>query len=262
LPSPPNPGLPQVWNTPQILHWRSIQCGGQWIPFANVPITATLLRRGGNFRFVTRNNGVVFDEAYVGPALAVAPGVGSVCPPGVSISKVRLTPSVLAADGNAATTSAASATARPAGTALQWSFTGLNFGAAFVAPAPGAGNPAVITSGNVAGSVTVRAADVANPGCFAEGRLTLQQVRIGPIRFSPAVIPAGVGNSSRATVPTSPGARAVNWTIQGPNLGCVITRNPDNSANIVRGAQRGRITVRATDQLDATKFNDASLVIN
>ena len=100
-----------------------------------------------------------------------APAAGSVCPAGVSVSRVRLIPSVLAADGNAATTSAATATARPAGTALQWSFTGLNFGAAFVNAAPGAGNPTVITTGNIAGSVTVRAADAANPGCFAEGRL-------------------------------------------------------------------------------------------
>ena len=274
LPSPPGPGLPQVFDTPQILYWRSEQCSAapavaptaadHWVPFTNVAITAALVRRGGNFFFETRDNGVLATprDPYAGPALVAAPVAGSVCPPGVSVSRVRLIPSVLAADGNAATTSAATATARPAGTALNWSFTGLNFGAAFINPAPGAGNPAVITTGNIAGSVTVRAADAANPGCFAEGRLRLQQVRIGPIRLSPAAIPAGAGNSSRATVSTSPGTRAVNWTIQGPNLGCVITRNPDNSANIVRGAQRGRITVRATDQSDATRFNEASLVLS
>lgn len=274
LPSPPNPGLPQVLNTPQILYWRSEQCsaapaaaaapGDHWVPFSNVSITGKLLQRGANFFFETRDNGVLSTppDPYGGPALVAAPAAGSVCPAGVSVSRVRLIPSVLAADGNAATTSAATATARPAGTALQWSFTGLNFGAAFVNAAPGAGNPTVITTGNIAGSVTVRAADAANPGCFAEGRLRLQQVRIGPIRFSPAAIPAGAGNSSKATVTTTPGTRTVNWTIQGPNLGCVITGNPDNSANIVRGAQRGSITVRATDQLDAAKFNEASLVLS
>jgi hypothetical protein len=274
LPSPPRPGLPQVFDTPQILYWRSEQCSAapavapaaadHWVPFTNVAITAALVRRGANFFFETRDNGILATprDPYAGPALVAAPVAGSVCPPGVSVSRVRLIPSVLAADANAATTSAATATARPAATALNWSFTGLNFGAAFVNPAPGAGNPAVITTGNIAGLVTVRAADAANPGCFAEGRLRLEQVRIGPIRLSPAAIAAGAGNSSRATVSTSPGTRAVNWTIQGPNLGCVITRNPDNSANIVRGAQRGRITVRATDQLDATRFNEASLVLS
>jgi hypothetical protein len=274
LPSPPNPGLPQVWDTPQILYWRSEQCSAapavaptaadHWVPFTNVAITAALVRRGGNFFFETRDNGVLATprDPYAGPVLVAAPAAGSVCPAGVSISRVRLVPAVLAADGNAATTSAATATVRPAGTALQWSFPGLNFGAAFVNATPGAGNPAVVTTGNVAGTVTVRAADAANLGCFAEGRLRLQQVRIGPMRLNPPAIPAGAGNRSRATVSTSPGTRAVNWTIQGPNLGCVITANPDNSANIVRGAQRGRITVRATDQRDATRFNEASLVLS
>jgi Domain of unknown function (DUF4157) len=261
LPSPPNPGLPQVLNTPQILYWQSTQCG-QWVPFANIPITATLLQRGANFRFVTINNGIRHDEAYIGPALAAAPGVASVCPAGTRVSKVRLVPSVLAADGNAATTAAATAQVRPAATALQWSFTGLNFGAVVVTPTPGAGNPAQIQTGNVAGKITVRAAVVGTPGCFAEGRLTLQRIHIGPISFSPAIIPAGVGNRSRATVGTQPGRREVDWTIQGPALGCVITRNPDNSANIVRGAQRGRVTVRATDHRDATKFSEASVVLS
>jgi hypothetical protein len=262
LPSPPNPGLPQAWHTPQILYWRSIQCGGQWVPFANINITATLLQRGANFRFVTINNGIRHDEAYIGPALAAAPVVASVCPAGTRVSKVRLVPSVLAADGNAATTAAATAQVRPAATALQWSITGLNFGAVVVTPTPGAGNPGQIQTGNVAGKITVRAAVVGTPGCFAEGRLTLQRIHIGPISFSPAIIPAGVGNRSRATVGTQPGRREVDWTIQGPALGCVITRNPDNSANIVRGAQRGRVTVRATDHRDATKFSEASLVLS
>jgi hypothetical protein len=261
LPSPPNPGLPQTFNTPQILYWQSDQCGGQWIPFANVVITATLLRRGGNFRFVTRDNRVPHDDPYGGAAFAGAAAAAPACPAGVSVSRVSLIPPVLAADGNPATTSAATARVRPAGTALQWSFPGLNFGAAFVNPAPGAENPAVIRTGDVTGRITVRAAVVGNLGCFAEGRLRLQQVQIGPIRFSPRSIRPGAGNTARARVRIRPGRRDVNWTIEGPALGCVITQNPDNSANIVRGAQRGRITVRATDQRDATKITDASLVL-
>ena len=124
LPSPPGPGLPQVFDTPQILYWRSEQCSAapavaptaadHWVPFTNVAITAALVRRGGNFFFETRDNGVLATprDLYAGPALVAAPVAGSVCPPGVSVSRVRLIPSVLAADGNAATTSgAATATA-------------------------------------------------------------------------------------------------------------------------------------------------------
>ena len=271
LPSPPNPGLPQVVDTPQILYWRSDQCsaaaaaavavpGDHWVPFTNVAITGTLLQRGANFRFVTRDNRVPLNDPYRGPAFAGA-AAAPVCPAGVSVSRVRLIPPVLAADGNPATTSAATARARPAATALQWSFPGLDFGAAFINPTPGAGNPAVIRTGTVAGRITVRAGVVGNLGCFAEGRLRLRQLQIGPIRFSPRSIRPGGGNRARATVRTRPGRRDVNWSIEGPALGCVITRNPNNSANIVRGAQRGRITVRATDQRDATKFSEASLVL-
>ncbi len=258
LPSPPNPGLPQVLSTPQILYWRSEQCTtgaaavpavtDHWVPFTNVAITATLLRQRGRFRFVTRDNGVPFNERYRGPDL-------------VTVSRVRFNPPRLAADNNPATTSDAAARVTPATTALQWSFQGLNLGASIVNPTPGAGNPAVIRTGNIAGRVTLRATAVGHPLTFAEGRLRLQEVSIGAIRFRPASIRPGAGNTTRATVRTTPRGRNVDWSIVLPNLGCAIVRNADNSATITRGAPRGRITVRATDQRDAAKFNEVSLVL-
>ena len=101
----------------------------------------------------------------------------------------------------------------------------------------------------------------ATPGCFTEGWLKMQEVEIGPsIRFSPGTVRAGA--TTRATVSTTPGARIVVWSITGPALGAAIAANPDNSATITAGAAVGRITIRATDQRDATRFAEASLVIS
>ena len=225
------------------------------MPFANVPITATLLQRGANFRFVTINNGIRHDEALYRPGFSrcsssclgmpsrelVSPKFVSsprswqpmVMPPPPPLRRRRLDLQPPPCNGQSQ---------------------GLNFGAVVVTPTPGAGNPGQIQTGNVAGKITVRAAVVGTPGCFAEGRLTLQRssywshLVAAPLSYLPVL-----GNSARATVGTQPGRREVDWTIQGPALGCVITRNPDNSANIVRGAQRGRVTVRATDHRDITR---------
>lgn len=107
----------------------------------------------------------------------------------------------------------------------------------------------------------VRAALTATPGCFTEGWLRMQQVEIGPaIRFDPGSV--RVGATTRARVATKPGSRIVVWSILPPALGAVIVGNADNSATITAGAQPGRITVRATDQRDATRFAEASLVIS
>ena len=269
LPSPPNPGLPQVLNTPQILYWRSDQCspapaappaaaaGDHWVPFVNVPIKATLLRRGANFFFITSDNGVPTPaEPYIGTALAPAAApVASVCGAGEGLSNVTFSPGTIAADGSGLTTTAATVNVRPGGNLVTWSFPGPNFGATILRQ----GNPALFGAGNIAGQVVVRVAMTATPGCFAEGRLGMREVEIGPaISFSPATVRAG--GTTRARVSTKPGPRIVLWTIVGPPLGAVIAANPDNSATITAGAV-GRITIRATDQRDATKFTEVSLVI-
>jgi hypothetical protein len=271
LPSPPNPGLPQLMDTPQILHWRSDQCspapaappaaapGDFWVPFVNVPIKANLLRSGANFFFQTSDNGVATrPEPYVGPALAAGPApAASACGAGEGMSSVSFRPDTIAADGSPLTTTAATVRERPGGSLVTWSFTGPTFGAAIVAQ----GNPALFSAGNTAGQVRVRAALTATPGCFAEGWLTMKEVEIGPaISFAPATLRVG-GGTTRARVSTKPDARVVVWTIVGPALGAVIVRNGDNSATITSGAQGGRITIRATDQRDATRFADASLPI-
>ena len=258
LPSPPNPGLPQVLTTPQILYWRSEQCG-QWIPFQNVPIDFILRRnRAGAFQTITINNRVPSPpEAYAGPALA-APGApaGSVCNPGEGLSNVTFAPAVIGADASAQTTTAGSVRVRPGGNQVTWSFPGPNLGAGIAAQ----GNPALFTPGNIAGQVRVRVEMAANAACFAEGWLRMQEVVIGPgIKFSAASVRPG-GNI-RATVPTKPGPRIVVWSIQGAALGSVIVNNADSSATITAGAQVGRITIRATDDRDATRFADKSLVI-
>lgn len=271
LPSPPNPGLPQVMDTPQILYWRSDQCspaaaappaaapGDHWVPFVNVPIKATLLRRGANFFFQTSDNGVATPlEPYIGTALAAGPApAASACAAGEGVSNIRFNPGTIAADASAMTTTAATAQVLPGGTLITWSFPGPNFGANIVAQ----GNPALFSAGNIAGQVRVRAALTATPACFTEGWLRMQEVEIGPaIRFSPGTVRSG--GTTRATVTTKPGSRAVTWSIIPPALGAVIVRNPDNSATITAGAQVGRVTVRATDQRDVTKFAEASLIIN
>jgi hypothetical protein len=270
LPSPPNPGLPQVMDTPQILYWRSDQCsagaaapptaapGDHWVPFVNVPIKATLLRRGANFFFQTSDNGVPTPlEPYIGPALA-APGApaASACAAGEGLSNVRFSPDTIAADGSALTTTAGTVQARPGGNLVTWSLPGAAFGVNIVAQ----GNPALFSAGTIAGSVRVRAALTATPGCFTEGSLRMQEVEIGPaIRFSPGSVRTGATTTAR--VSTKPGNRIVVWSIQPPALGAAIVGNPDNSATITAAAQLGRITVRATDQRDATRFAEASLVI-
>ena len=271
LPSPPNPGLPQLFDTPQILYWRSDQCSpapaappaagpaDHWVPFVNVPIKANLFARRGNFFFQTSDNGVsTAPEPYIGPALAAGPPpVGSVCPAGESLSNITFSPASIAADASPLTTTAGTVVVRPGGSLVTWSFPGPTFGATIVAQ----GNPALFGAGNIAGRVRARAALTATPACFAEGWLRMEEVEIGPaIRFRPASVRAGA--TTRATVPTKPGARVVLWSIQGPALGAVIARNPDNSATVTAGAQVGRITIRATDQRDATRFTEASLVIN
>ena len=271
LPSPPNPGLPQVMDTPQILYWRSDQCSvgpaappvaapaDHWVPFVNVPIKATLLRRGGNLFFQTSDNGVSTPlEPYVGVALA-APGApaASACGAGERLSNMTFSPGTVGADGSPLSTLAATVQVRPGGNQLTWSFPGPNFGANIVAQ----GNPALFSAGTIAGQVRVRAALTATPGCFTEGWLKMQEVEIGPsIRFSPGTVRAGA--TTRATVSTTPGARIVVWSITGPALGTAIAANPDNSATITAGAAVGRITIRATDQRDATRFAEASLVIS
>jgi hypothetical protein len=271
LPSPPRPGLPQLLDTPQILYWRCDQCspaalappnaaaGDHWVPFVNVPIKATLLRRGANFFFQTRDNGVPTPlEPYIGPALAAgAAPAASVCGAGEGLSNIGFNPRTIGADGSALTTTAATVGVRPGGNLISWSFSGPNFGANIVAQ----GNPALFSAGNIAGKVRVRAAMTATPGCFAEGWLRMQEVVIGPaIRFRSGTLRTGA--ITRATVSTQPGSRIVTWVIRPPALGAVIVRNPDNSATITAGAQVGRITVRATDQRDVTRFAEASLVIN
>jgi len=271
LPSPPNPGLPQLLDTPQILYWRSDQCspaplappnagaGDHWVPFVNVAIKASLLQVGANFFFRTSDNGVPTPlEAYIGPALAApAAPAASVCGAGEGLSNISFSPGVIGADGSALTTTAATVTVRPGGNQVTWSFPGPNLGATIVAQ----GNPALFNAGNLAGRARVRAALTATPGCFTEGWLRMEEVEIGPgIKFSPKTVRAGA--NTRATVSTKPGSRIVTWTIQPPALGAVIAPNPDNSATITAGPQVGRITVRATDQRDATRFAEASLVIN
>jgi len=271
LPSPPRPGLPQEIDTPQTLYWRSDQCSAapgvppaataadHWVPFVNVPIKARLFQKGANFFFVTSDNGVsTAPEPYIGTALA-APGAPAApaCAGGEKMASVTFSPSVIAADGNAATTTAGSVQATPAGSQVTWSFPSTTFGASIVAQ----GNPALFSAGTIAGRVRVRAALTATPGCFAEGWLRMQEVEIGPaIKFTPDSVRAG-GATTRATVKTQPGGRIVLWSVQGPALGAVIARNADNSATITTGAQLGRITVRATDQRDGTRFTEASLVI-
>jgi hypothetical protein len=259
LPSPPNPGLPQVLTTPQILYWRSEQCG-QFTPFQNVPIEFILRpRSGGGFETVTSNNSIVAPaELYTGPALA-APGAaaGSVCGAGEGLSGVSFSPGTIGADGSPLTTTAATVQARPGGNQVTWSFPGPNFGAGIVAQ----GNPALFSAGTIAGQVRVRVAMTANPGCFTEGWMRMQEVVIGPgIKFAAGAIRPGA--ATQATVSTSPGNRTVAWTIVAPALGAVIAGNPDNSATITAGPNIGRITVRATDQRDATRFTESSLVIN
>jgi hypothetical protein len=216
------------------------------------------LRRGGNFFFQTSDNGVSTAlEPYIGPALA-APGApaGSVCGAGEGLSNISFIPNPIAADGNVLTTTAATVTARPGGNLITWSFPGPNFGAGIVAQ----GNPALFSAGNIAGQVRVRAAMTANPACFTEGWLRMQEVEIGPqIKFRPDTVRAGA--TTRATAGTKPGSRIITWTILPPALGAAIVANPDNSATITAGAQVGRITVRAADQRDPTKFAEASLVI-
>jgi hypothetical protein len=271
LPSPPNPGLPQVMDTPQILYWRSDQCSAgpaappaaapadHWVPFVNVPIKATLLRIGANLFFQTSDNGVATrPEPYIGPALA-APGApaASACAPGEGLSNMTFTPGVVGADGSPLSTMAGTVQVRPGGNQITWTFPGPNLGANIVAQ----GNPALFSAGTTAGQVRVRAALTATPACFTEGWLKMQEVEIGPaIRFSPGTVRAGA--ATRATVATKPGPRIVVWSIAGPALGAVIAANPDNSATITAGAQVGRITIRATDQRDATRFTEASLVIS
>ena len=51
---------------------------------------------------------------------------------------------------------------RPGGSAITWSFPGENFGANIVAQ----GNPALISAGNVASRIRVRAELNAHPNCF------------------------------------------------------------------------------------------------
>jgi hypothetical protein len=273
LPSPPNPGLPQVFDTPQILYWRSDQCsaapgvppaavaGDHWVPFVNVPIKVTLSGTAPNFFVDTSDNGLVVTprQRYRGTALAApgAPPVASVCGAGESLSKMTFSPPSIAADNSALTTTAGTVLVTPGGNQITWSFPGPNFGAALVAP----GNPALFRAGNNPGRVRVRAEMTATPGCFTEGWLRMQEVEIGPaITFAPASVRAG--GTTRATVATSPGSRVVLWTIEGPNLGAAIARNPDNSATITAGPRVGRIIIRATDERDATKFAEASLIIS
>ncbi|MBO9154438.1 DUF4157 domain-containing protein [Chitinophaga sp. GCM10012297] len=270
LPSPPNPGLPQVMNTPQTLYWRSDQCspapaappaaapGDHWVPFVNVPITATLSRAGGALRFQTVDNGLAtLPEPYTGAPLAAAPApAASVCPPGTGVSNVRFAPAPIAADASALTTTAATATVQPPGSAITWSTPGPALGVTIATQ----GNPGLIRPGGIAGQVRVRAALTATPGCFAEAFLQLREVTANSIVFAPATLARG-GATTRATVNMGPSARTVNWAIIGNARGCVIARNADNSATITSAAQVGRITVRATDQRDATKFTETSLVI-
>lgn len=259
LPSPPNPGLPQVLTTPQILYWRSEQCG-QFTPFQNVPIEFILRRRAaGGFETVTINNRIAAPpELYTGPALAaVAAPVPSVCAAGEGLSNVSFSPGTIGADGSLLTTTAATVLARPGGNPVTWTFPGPTFGAGIVAQ----GNPALFSAGNIAGQVRVRVAMTANPGCFTEGLMRMQEVVIGPgVKFASGAIRPGA--ATRATVSTQPGSRLVTWSIVAPALGAAIVGNPDNSATITAGAQIGRITVRATDQIDVTRFAESSLVIN
>jgi hypothetical protein len=65
LPSPPKAGLPATLNTPQILEWRC-PLDNDWIPFANIAITATLSRQGANLIFTTTDNDVSCVEPYSG----------------------------------------------------------------------------------------------------------------------------------------------------------------------------------------------------
>jgi hypothetical protein len=181
----------------------------------------------------------------------------SVCGAGEGLSNISFNPSLIAADSSALTTTSATVRARPGGNLVTWSFPGPTSGANIVAQ----GNPALFSAGNIAGRVRVRAAITANPGCFTEGWLRMQEVEIGPdIKFRPDTVRAGA--TTRATVSTKPGSRIVTWAILPPDLGAAIVGNPDNSATITAGAQVGRITIRATDQRDATKFAEASLVIS
>ena len=69
FPSPPKDGLPATLNTPQILAWKC-PLDNDWIPFASVPITATLSQQATNLVFTTTDNGVSAPvEAYNGPTV-------------------------------------------------------------------------------------------------------------------------------------------------------------------------------------------------
>ena len=66
LPSPPNPGLPAIMETPQELHYRIGT--GSWTKFADVPMVVTLRARvGGGFEVETRNNNIPSVQNYTGP---------------------------------------------------------------------------------------------------------------------------------------------------------------------------------------------------
>ncbi len=66
LPSPPKSGLPAVLDTPQVLEWWC-PLDNDWIPFANVAITAILSEQGTNLIFTTTDNGIPCTEPYSGP---------------------------------------------------------------------------------------------------------------------------------------------------------------------------------------------------
>ncbi len=74
--------------------------------------------------------------------------------------------------------------------------------------------------------------------------VTVSVVEIKNMTFNPSQVP--VNSTTTASVTTVPSGRQIEWSIEGPNLGCSIN---SSTGVITAGNQGGTITVRAADVL-------------
>jgi Domain of unknown function (DUF4157) len=256
------PGLPRRWTFRQRMQYASWQGAGGVVSKTIADgkhIRSLIGKPPAAFQFKTEH---VFGAAKA-PA-RVEPYLGN---PLIILSAVRATPTAagataLAADG--AATANLGVASSVAGRTVNWT---VRTGDSTITGGNPAALPATATlqAGVKAGTFALRVADSVFPNRRADGTVRVAAVKLRGIRATPGTVPVGV-NTAAVSVTADPGARTLNWTVDGAAAAAGVTvtatSGPGLAMNVVvtrPAGFKGKVKVKAADSVLATRTTSVTI---
>ena len=168
----------------------------------------------------------------------------------LKIEKPTFNPTALCADGKS--TAQATAKTTPEGRTLKWEIVGDPLGCSINE------DTGIITAGEAAGNITIRASDAEVTDCESEGAM-LDVVKVSDIQFSPAAACVKPKHGSTATATIIPNNRKIKWTASANSSDATIDVN---TGVITPNTTPGIMKVRASDSelTDCYIENDIDIV--